>query len=483
MIGRWTGGGTSLRYGHLVSILRFLLVRGVALLLTVVCATAAGGTVVRTALGPQRTNSFPNIILILADDLGYGELGSYGQRKIQTPNLDRLAAEGMRFTDAYAGNTVCAPSRSALMTGMHSGHGRVRSNVQVPLASEDITLAEVLKSVGYHTGAFGKWALGWEGTTGTPNRQGFDEWFGYLDQVHAHNYYPQFLWRNDQQYFLPGNENGRLGAYAPDWFSRVATNFVRVNEYDAFFLYFPTIIPHANNELGTNGMQVPSLGSYARMDWPAPEKAKAAMITRLDDFVGSLMEQLKAYKIDQDTLILFASDNGPHREGGVDPDFFRSAGPLRGLKRDLYEGGIRVPLLARWPGKIRPGTTNTLPVAFWDILPTVAELVGVNPPKGIDGISFAPTLFGKEPRQTHPYLYWEFHEKGYQQAVRAGNWKGVKLDADKPLELYDLATDIGEKHNVAEANSEVVKQLEGYLKKAANPWVQPEDKSPFATKK
>ena len=462
--------------------LRSLLLRALLLLMAVSTAAQPARTV-RTALVPTRTNSTPNIIIILADDLGYGELGSYGQTKIKTPNLDRLAAEGMRFTDAYAGNTVCAPSRSALMTGKHSGHGRVRSNVQVPLTTEDITLAMLLKARGYATGAFGKWALGWEGTTGTPNRKGFDEWFGYLDQVHAHNYYPQFLWRNDDQFFLPGNENGQLRAYAPDWFVRVATNFVRVHEIDPFFLYFPTTIPHANNELGTNGMQVPSLGNYARMDWPAPEKAKAAMITRLDSFVGELMDQLKAAKIDRDTLILFSSDNGPHREGGVDPDFFRSAGPLRGLKRDLYEGGIRVPLLARWPGHIKPGTTNTLPVAFWDVLPTVAELVGVSPLPGLDGLSFAPTLFGQEPKQTHPYLYWEFHEKAYQKAVRAGNWKGVKLDPDKPLELYDLATDLGETKDVAAAHPDVVKQLEAYLTEAADPWVQPEDKSPFAGKK
>jgi arylsulfatase A-like enzyme len=432
---------------------------------------------------PRRTNTVPNVIFILADDLGYGELGSYGQTKIQTPNLDRLAAEGMRFTDAYAGNTVCAPSRSALMTGKHSGHGRVRSNVQVPLTAADLTIAEMLKSVGYHTGAFGKWALGWEGTSGTPNRKGFEEWLGYLDQSHAHDYYPQYLWRNERQWPLPGNENGGQKTYAPNLFVKATANFVRINEDDPFFLYFPTTIPHANNELGTNGMQIPSLGIYAKMDWPAPEKAKAAMITLLDAFVGDLMADLKRRKIDRDTLIIFSSDNGPHREGGVDPAFFKSSGPLRGIKRDLYEGGIRVPLLARWPGRIAPGTTNALPVAFWDVLPTVAELVGLTPPQGLDGISFAPVLLGQEPRQTHTYLYWEFHELGYQQAVRADHWKGVKLDANQPLELYDLGTDLGEKTNVAKAHPDVVKRLEGYLKDAADPWVQPEDKSPFTGKK
>jgi arylsulfatase A-like enzyme len=449
---------------------------GFALLFAAVATPAADKN-------PRRTNSLPNIILILADDLGYGDLGSYGQTKIQTPNLDRLAAEGMRFTDAYAGNTVCAPSRCALLTGKHSGHGRVRSNVQVPLAPEDVTIAELLRAAGYHNGVFGKWALGWEGTTGTPNKKGFEEWFGYLDQLHAHDYYPAFLWRNEQQRPLTGNADGQRSDYAPDWFAKAAFNFVRINEDDPFFLYFSTTIPHAHNELGTNGMQVPSLGIYTKENWPAPEKAKAAMISRLDNFVGALMGELKARKIDQDTLILFTSDNGPHHEGGVDPAFFTSSGPLRGIKRDLYEGGIRVPLLARWPGRIWPGTTNSTPVAFWDLLPTVAELVSLEPPKGLDGLSFAPALFGKELTKTHPYLYWEVHEKGYQQAIRMGQWKGVRLAADQPLELYNLKNDLGEIHNVAQQHEDVVKQLEGYLKEAADPWVQPEDKSPFAKKK
>lgn len=430
----------------------------------------------------RRTNALPNIILILADDLGYGDLGSYGQTKIQTPSLDRLAAEGMRFTDAYAGSTVCAPSRSALMTGKHSGHGRVRSNVQVPLTAEDYTLAQVLRAAGYRTGAFGKWALGWEGTGGTPNDKGFEEWFGYLDQAHAHDYYPEFLWRNGQPYYLPGNRNGQHGDYAPDWFAKAANNFVRINEDSAFFLYFPTTIPHANNELGTNGMQVPTLGIYAKTDWPAPERAKAAMITRLDSFVGALMEDLRKRKLDRDTLLLFTSDNGPHNEGGVHSGFFRSSGPFRDLKRDLYEGGIRVPLLAWWPGRIQPGSTNRLPVAFWDVLPTLAELTGQNPPPGLDGLSFAPTLFGKEPARTHDHLYWEAHEKGYQQAVRMGAWKGVKLAANQPLELYQLTQDPGEKQNVAGDNPEIVTRLENYIKASADPWIQPEEKSPFTTR-
>ena len=335
----------------------------------------AGLDVVTGETNPRRTATTPNVILIVADDLGYGELGCYGQKQILTPNLDRLAAEGIRFTQAYAGNTVCAPSRCSLMTGLHSGHGRIRSNVQVPLTPEDFTLGDLAKRSGYQTAVFGKWAMGWEGSTGEPNRRGFGEWFGYLDQNHAHDYYPSFLWRNGQTWLLPGNQGGQRRDYAPDWFERAATNFIRINEDRPFLLYFPTIIPHANNEMGTNGMEVPTLGIYRDRPWPGPEKAKAAMISRLDATVGRLMEQLKARKIDEDTLILFTSDNGPHQEGGVDPAFFQSSGGLRGIKRDLYEGGIRVPLIARWPGKIRPGTTSDLPVAFWDILPTLAEVL------------------------------------------------------------------------------------------------------------
>ena len=459
-----------------------------ALLLPLIAATSAPAADVRPAAdpnrNPRRQAKTPNIVLILADDLGYGDLGCYGQTKILTPNIDRLAAEGMRFTQAYAGNTVCAPSRCALMTGKHSGHGRVRSNVQVPLESEDVTIAEVLKSAGHHCGAFGKWALGWEGTTGIPNRQGFEEWLGYLDQAHAHDYYPAMLWRNEElQYALPGNQDGKRGDYAPNLFQKAAGNFIRINEDDPFFLYFPTTIPHANNERGTNGMEVPSLGAYGKMDWPEPEKAKAAMISRLDAFVGALMEDLKKRKIDQDTLILFTSDNGPHKEGGVDPRFFASSGPFRGIKRDLYEGGIRVPLIARWPGRIKPGAVNALPVASWDLLPTLADLVDRTPPKDVDGISVLPTFFGATPKRTHAYLYWESHEKGYLQAVREGDWKGVKLDADKPLELYDLANDPAETQDVATANPDVVKRLESHMKAAADPWSQPQERSPFLKKK
>ncbi|MBN8248462.1 MAG: arylsulfatase [Verrucomicrobia bacterium] len=435
-------------------------------------ALVAGGAALHGAR-PSRPSKLPNIVLIVADDLGYGDLGCYGQTRIRTPHLDRLAAEGLRFTQAYAGNTVCAPSRCALMTGRHTGHARIRSNAQVPLEPDDITIAEVLRNAGYKSGAVGKWALGWEGTTGHPNAQGFTEFLGYLDQVHAHDYYPAFLWRNALPFFPPGNQNGRRTEYAPAWLLKGATNFVRLCEDRPFFLYFTPILPHANNERGTNGMEVPDLGEYAREDWPAPEKAKAAMITYLDDMVGQVIADLRKRRLDDTTLVLFTSDNGPHQESGVQPQFFQSSGPLRGIKRDLYEGGIRVPLIAWWPGTIAAGTTNSRPVALWDLLPTFAEVAGTTAPKGLDGASFAPLLFGRKLEREPKPFYWEFHERGYQKAARIGDWKAVQLATNQPIELYDLKSDPGEARNVAAENPTVVRELTEYLTTAADPWTPP----------
>jgi arylsulfatase A-like enzyme len=416
-----------------------------------------------------RPPSKPNIIFILADDLGYGDLGCYGQKRIKTPNLDRLAAEGLRFTSFYAGSTVCAPSRAALMCGQHTGHVRIRGNAQVPLRSEDVTVAEVLKSAGYATLAIGKWGLGLEGTAGAPNAQGFEEWFGYLDQTHAHDYYPQFLWRNDKPWPLVHNADNQKGDYSHDFFTRSALNGLRLNTDKPFFLYLAYTIPHANNELGAktgNGMEVPTDKPYSDEDWPQPEKNKAAMITRLDADLGTLLDRLKQLKMDERTIVLFSSDNGPHKEGGIDPKFFQSSGPLRGIKRDLYEGGIRVPMIVRWPGKIKAGVTNDGPWAFWDFLPTAAEIAGVKPPKDIDGISFLPTLLGQKQTNRHEFLYWEFHEKGSKQAVRMGDWKAVRLAPGKPLELYNLRTDLGETTDLADQHPEIVAKIEEYLKSA-----------------
>jgi arylsulfatase A-like enzyme len=413
-----------------------------------------------------REKQKPNIIFILADDLGYGDLGCYGQTRIKTPNIDRLAAEGMRFTQCYAGSTVCAPSRASLMTGLHTGHVRIRGNAAVPLQPQDVTVAEVLKGAGYTNGIVGKWGLGLANTPGTPNKKGFDEWFGYLSQTHAHDYYPTQLYRNDFLFTLQANLDGQKGQYSHDLFTTVGLNFVRVNKHNPFFLYLAYTLPHAQNELKKQGMPVPSDAPYSKEEWPQMEKNKAAMITRLDADVGKLMEELKKMKIDDNTLVFFTSDNGPHDEGGVKAAFFDSSGPLRGIKRDMYEGGIRVPMIAHWPGKIRAGAVSEQVWAFWDFLPTAAEIAGVKPPAGLDGISMLPTLLGQKQINQHEFFYWEFHEKGSKQAVRMGDWKAVRLEPGKPLELYNLKDDLGEKQNVAEKNPEIVAQIETYLKTA-----------------
>jgi len=429
----------------------------------------------------------PNVIFILADDLGYGDLGCYGQKQIRTPNLDRFAAEGMRFTQAYAGSTVCAPSRCCLMTGRHTGHARVRGNARVPLLPDDVTVAEILRQAGYKTGIVGKWGMGEPDSTGLPTRQGFDEWFGYLNQRNAHNYYPPFLWRGETRVPLPGNlpqpskpedgyelysrdaakrqagPDGRRGTYSHDLFTREALDFVRRHHRSPFFLYLAYTIPHANNEFGgvtRDGMEVPDYGPYADKPWPNPQKGHAAMIDRMDRDVGKLMALLAELGVDDETIVFFSSDNGPHREGGAKPDFFDSNGPLKGIKRDLYEGGIRVPTMARWPGKIKAGAVSDQLWAFWDFLPTAAELAGAadKTPRGVDGISIVPTLLGK-PQKQPAYLYWEFHEGASKQAVRMGDWKAVRLGPKRPVELYDLKTDVGEDHNVAQQHPDVVAKM------------------------
>jgi len=407
----------------------------------------------------------PNIIFILADDLGYGDLGCYGQKVIQTPNLDRMATEGARFTDCYAGSTVCAPSRCALMTGLHTGHCTVRGNALVPLLPEDVTVAELLKQAGYATGIVGKWGLGEPDTTGLPNRQGFDYWFGYLNQRDAHNYYPESLWRNEEKVELPGNLEGAKGDYSHDLFTREALEWVHTHAAEPLFLYLAYTIPHANNELGRetgNGMEVPTDAPYSDEKWAQPQKGHAAMITRMDRDIGSLFSLLKEVGIDEETIVFFTSDNGPHKEGGADPAFFDSSGPLRGFKRDMYEGGIRVPMMVRWPGRIPAGTVSDQPWTFWDFLPTAAQFAGVEPPEGIDGISMLPALFGR-PQKSHEFLYWEFHERGFHQAVRMGNWKAVRKGTNKPVELFNLSTDIGETTDIAAEHPDVVATIEDYL--------------------
>lgn len=425
----------------------------------------------------------PNIIFILADDLGFGDLGCYGQEKIRTPNIDRLAREGMRFTQCYAGSTVCAPSRCTLMTGLHTGHCVIRGNANVPLRPQDRTVAELLKDAGYDTGLVGKWGLGEAGSTGAPNKKGFDSFYGYLNQVHAHNYYPEFLWRNADKEAIDGNvESSTKGVaderaqYSPDLLSREALEFVESHKDRPFFLELALITPHANNErtkAQRNGMEVPDDGPYRDRDWPAPEKDKAAMITRMDADVGKLLARLNELKLADNTVVFFTSDNGPHKEGGNDPRFFNSGGGLRGIKRDLYEGGIREPMIVRWPGHVRAGGVSDLPWAFWDFLPTCAELAASTPPDGIDGISVVPTLLGRGEQKTHAYLYWEFHEGGSKQAVRFGDWKAVRLRPSGPVELYDLRADVGEQQNVAGQHPDVVAKATSMFKDArteSNHW-------------
>jgi arylsulfatase A-like enzyme len=364
------------------------------------------------------------------------------------------------------------------MTGQHTGHTRIRGNARYPLLPEDLTVAEVLKATpgaGYKTALIGKWGLGEAGTTGVPNRQGFDYFFGYLNQRHAHNYYPTFLWRNEERIKLrnvvpdedeegSGNSTNRVD-YTHDLMAEEALKFIERNSGGPFFLYLAFTIPHANNEAKNKGMEVPDLGEFEREDWPDQEKAKAAMITRMDRDVGRLMASLKKLGIDDNTLVFFTSDNGPHREGGADPDFFDSNGPLRGIKRDLYEGGIRVPMIARWPKRIKAGAKSDQVWAHWDLLPTLAEIAGVKPPANIDGISMLNALLGRRQRN-HEFLYWEFHERGFAQAVRTGDWKAVRKSPDSPLELYNLKNDLGEQNDVAVKHPEVVKKIEDYLKTA-----------------
>lgn len=428
----------------------------------------------------------PSIIYILADDLGYGDLSCYGQTKFGTPNLDKMAGEGIRFTNAYAGSTVCSPSRAALMLGQHTGHLNIRGNVaRTTLLAEEVTVAEVLQAAGYRTALIGKWGLAQEGLPGVPQKKGFDEFVGYLSNQEAHEYYPEFLWRYDPP--QPGksgfdgktqfteNASGRQGLYVPDLCTKAALNFIRIakpdqfNRHRPFFLFLSYTIPHANNEEGRrtgNGMQVPTDAPYSSESWPQSEKNKAAMIARMDADIGKLLARLKEFKIDDNTVVWFSSDNGPHKEGGVDPKFFQSSGPFRGIKRDLTEGGIRVPLIIRWPARIAAGQVNDLLCANWDFLPTAADIAMTKTPKGVDGISMFPLLTGQAQTNRHEYLYWEFHERGFQQAIRSGDWKAIRPQAEEKLELYDLKSDLGEKTNVAEQNPEVVAKLEKLFKEA-----------------
>lgn len=461
----------------------------------------------------------PNIIYILADDLGYGDLGSFGQENIQTPNLDRMAEEGMRFTQHYAGSTVCAPSRASLMTGYHTGHAPNRDNKEImpvgqyPLPYHTVTIPKILQEAGYATGAFGKWGLGPPDSEGAPSVQGFDEFFGLLCQRRSHFFYPEFLFRDEcgrpaERVYLEGNkvkewhrENFlRPGSgppvsdehaqhYSADVITEEALSFIDENRDQPFFVYLPSQIPHASLEVPEETLQryldedgnsifqeepFISTRNGGYRDQPMPLATYAAMVTHLDQHVGQILDKLEEHGISENTLVFFTSDNGSYTEGGYRYDMHNSNAPLRGGKRDLYEGGIRVPTIAWWPGKVEAGSVNDHISAFWDMMPTFSELAGSHPPPGIDGISMVPTLLGRDDQQKqHEYLYWEFHSRGGRQAVRMDEWKAVRLNVrenrNAPIELYNLAEDISEEHNLADQFPEIVEKMDQIMYEAHVP--------------
>jgi arylsulfatase A len=486
--------------------------------LVIVAAAAIAGTLTaaQQSPAPRTEPSPPNIVFVLADDLGYGDLGSYGQRRIRTPRLDRMAAEGIRFTQFYSGSTVCAPSRATFLTGRHTGRAYVRDNYglggardeeergQYPLPPDHPTLARWLHERGYTTAMVGKWGLGGPGSTGMPTKQGFDFFFGYLDQRQAHNYYPTHLWRNEERYPLRNSyfsahqklegdpndpksyEKYRGTDYAIDVMTREAVGWLRSNASKPFFLYFAPIIPHvalqvpeaALKEYEGQFEETPYTGENGYLPHPKPKAAYAAMVTYLDAQVGRILDTLKEIGAEERTLVIFTSDNGaPLNAGGSPAQFFESNGGLRGHKNNLYEGGIRVPMIARWPGRIRAGTTSEHLGANWDMWATFAEVVGGPPPADSDGVSIAPTLLGRGNQRQHEALYWEFHSRGSSQAVRMGPWKGIRNNIAKDpaasIELYDLARDTKETTNVAAANPDVVRRIDEIMRRSHTPAALP----------
>ncbi len=451
------------------------------------------GIFILLSAGTEAAETKPNIIFVMVDDLGYGDLGSYGQKRIKTPALDQMAREGIRFTDFYAGSTVCAPSRCVLMTGYHTGHCFIRGNGKDNLRPRDVTVAEVLKASGYRTGLYGKWGLGHEGSSGLPTRQGFDHFFGYLDQHHAHNYYPHFLVRDEVRVPLANvvPKAGPYGQgvatekkeYSHNLIMEEALKFVDRSKEGPFFLYLALTIPHANNEAGKRGMEVPDFGQYAKLDWADPQKGHAAMISLMDRDMGRLFSRLKQHGIDEKTVVFFTSDNGPHREGGYNPEPNDSNGPLKGIKRDLTEGGIRVPLIVRWPGQVPAGATSNHVGAFWDVMPTLANLAGAEDhlPDDIDGINFVPALRSKGQQLHHDFLFWAFYERGGARALREKDWKIVQQPYHTAPRLYDLEADLGETTDLAGKHPDLVKRLVSLMDESYTPaqrWKFPQKRPP-----
>ncbi|MDO4704494.1 MAG: arylsulfatase [Tannerella sp.] len=432
---------------------------------------AAGGTV--KAQSKKQTAEKPNVVFIIADDLGYGDLSCYGQEKFRTPEIDRVALHGVRFTQCYSGTTVSAPSRASLLTGLHTGHACIRGNKEVepegqfPLPQGTNTFFKLFKEAGYTTGAFGKWGLGSPGSEGDPNRQYVDEFYGYNCQLLAHNYYPDHIWHNDQRIDFPDNDNGAFGTYAQDLIQEKCLAFLDEHHRKPFFLFVPCVLPHAELLVPEDSIIRKFRGMYPEKphhgtdDGPAfrkggycsqvyPRATFAAMVYRFDVYVGQIVRKLKELGVYDNTLIIITSDNGPHQEGGADPDFFNSNGVYRGYKRDLYEGGIRVPMIVSWKGRVAEGTSNDLMCAFWDWMPTFAELTGTRNVQ-TDGISILPAITGKGKQASRDYLYFEFLELGGRQAVRKGDWKLIRQNIRKDggtYELYNISSDPSENHNV-----------------------------------
>lgn len=436
-----------------------------------------------------RAQARPNVIVIMVDDMGYGDLGCYGSTLINTPRIDRMASEGLRFTDFYSGTSVCAPSRAALMTGFHTGHTAVRGNREIkpegqyPLPDSSFTMAELFRSAGYATGGFGKWGLGSPGSSGDPMHQGFTRFYGYNCQREAHHLYPDHLWSDLQRVSLD-NRPDQQRHYAPDLIQEQALSFISAHAGSPFFMYLAYTPPHA-------ALQVPpgdsAFEAYKKIfneqpqpvaAWkgtgyqpnPYPKAAYAAMVSRVDRYVGEVLDRLKAHGIDRNTLVMFTSDNGPHKEGGNDPLFFNSGAGFRGVKRSLYEGGMRVPLIVHWPSVIKkPGVTSHIS-ASWDLLPTFSALLGTKKGLPTDGISMMPLITGKKGQATHPFLYWEFHEENGRQAVRMGKWKGVRQQLvrqpDGPIELYDLENDPAESTDLSKANPDIVSRIDAIMRSA-----------------
>ncbi len=466
------------------------------LLLAVCVAVVAAGA--SSAVVAKKAQ--PNIVYILTDDLGYGDLSCYGQEKFQTPRIDELAAEGMKFSQHYSGSTVCAPSRCSLMTGLHTGHTQIRGNKEIqpegqaPMKAGTQTIPLLLHKAGYTTGMFGKWGLGSPGSTSDPMEH-FDEFYGYNCQRQSHTFYPPYLWHKREKVMLDGK------TYSFDLILDKALEFISTNKDKPFFCYMSVTIPHAAmhapKELHDKYRKLypqfeDKVGKYKGPHVQNPIAAFPAMMEHLDNGVGKVMDLLKELKIDENTLVMFTSDNGPHREGGHDPEFWNSNGELRGVKRDVYEGGVRVPLLVRWPGKIEAGSTSDQISAFWDMMPTFCELADAECRKDTDGVSIVRTLLGKKRQKQHKFLYWEFHPYGGRQAIRRGDWKGVRLqalkDRDGPIELYNVKDDIGETKNIAAQHPEIAEELSKFMKAShvdsdVFPFTAPVRKKPKTPKK